>query len=73
MFAGWPATVIGRKVIREFSGGILSPKTLANEDSKGTGPAGRFLLCGQTCYTKDAMGAWLKSRAAAGWKTRKRA
>jgi len=73
MAASWPSPVVARKSAREFSGGILSPKTMANEDSKGTGPEGRFLLMNQTVYPKESLCAWLKSRSATGWKTRKRA
>jgi len=32
MATRWPSPVVARKAIKEFSGGILSQKTLANED-----------------------------------------
>ena len=71
MAENWPSNVVSRKCIREFTGGSLSPKTLANEDANGTGPEGRFLLMNQVCYPKDSVLAWLKSRSAKSWKERK--
>jgi hypothetical protein len=68
----WPSNLVARKAVREFSGGILSQKTLANEDSKGTGPEGRFLLMNQTVYPVESIVAWLKTRTAQNWKTRRR-
>lgn len=71
MAARWPSPVVARKAIKEFSGGILSQKTLANEDCNGTGPEGRFLLMNQTVYPVENLIAWLKSRSAKSWKERK--
>jgi len=68
----WPSPVVARKAIGQFSGGILSAKTLANEDCSGTGPDGKFLLMNQVCYPVENLVAWLKSRAANSWKTRKK-
>jgi len=73
MAEAWPSPVVARKAVREFTGGTASGKSLANEDSRGTGVDGRFLLCGQTVYPKEKLCAWLKTKAASGWKTRKRA
>ena len=72
MAKNWPSPIVARKAIREFSGGVLSPKTMANEDSKGTGPEGRFLLNNQTVYAVESLIAWLKTRAAKGWKYRRK-
>jgi hypothetical protein len=69
----WPSNCVARKAIREFSGGILSPKTCANEDSAGTGIEGRFLLMNQMCYPVESVIAWLKSRSAKSWQTRRKA
>lgn len=73
MAEAWPSPVVARKAVNKFSGGTASGKSLANHDSCGTGVEGRFLLCGQTVYPKENLCAWLKTKAAAGWKTRKRA
>ena len=71
MATRWPSPVVARKSIKEFSGGILSQKTLANEDCNGTGPEGRFLLMNQTVYPVENLIVWLKSRSAKSWAERK--
>jgi hypothetical protein len=71
MAARWSSSIVCRKAIREFTGGTVSEKTLANEDSKGTGPSGKFLLMNQVVYPLESLTDWLKSRAASSWKTRK--
>lgn len=71
MAARWTSSIVCRKAIRDFTGGTLSEKTLANEDSKGTGPLGKFLLMNQVVYPIDSLTEWLKNRAASSWKTRK--
>lgn len=71
MAARWPSNLVARKAIKEFSGGILSPKTMANEDCNGTGPEGRFLLMNQIVYPVKNLIPWLKARTASSWKERK--
>lgn len=34
----WPSAIVARKDIAKFTGGLLSPKTMANLDSLGKGP-----------------------------------
>jgi|GEM_PF-2568137 len=34
----WPSIVVARSEIKKFSGGLISPKTLANAQCKGIGP-----------------------------------
>jgi hypothetical protein len=68
----WPSPVVARKRISDFSGGVLSKKSMANEDSRGTGPEGRFLLCNQVVYPVESLVEWLKTRMAPDWKSRKR-
>ncbi len=67
----WPSEIVARKEIGKFTGGVLSSRTLANMDSKGTGIPERFLLANQVAYPVSAVIAWLKSRSAASWKDRK--
>ena len=38
----WPSPYVARNEVKAFSGGILTPKYLANLDSAGKGPAGRI-------------------------------
>ncbi|MFC1513097.1 hypothetical protein ACFL5J_01470 [Thermodesulfobacteriota bacterium] len=59
----WPSAVVARSEIGVFTGGALSPKTMANEDCKGTGIAGRITIGRQCVYPVNELIAWLKARA----------
>ncbi len=52
--------ILTRQKIHELTGGAISPKTLANKDSEGTGIAPRLLIGGKVVYPKKAAIAWLK-------------
>ena len=67
----WPSEIVARKEIGKFTGGVLSSRTLANMDSKGTGIPERFLLANQVAYPVSAVIAWLKERSSPDWKSRK--
>jgi hypothetical protein len=71
MAAQWPSSIVARKSIAKFSGGTLSPKTMANEDCNGTGPVGSFLLANQVVYPVESLIAWLKLKSAKSWADRK--
>ncbi len=66
----WASSVVARKELHKFTGGLLSGRTAANLDSKGTGIPGRFTMLSQTCYPTENVVAWLKTRASADWKSR---
>jgi len=38
----WKAPFVARREVYRFSGGIVTPGHLANEDSRGSGPAGKI-------------------------------
>jgi len=40
---------------------IFKPRTLANLDCKGRGPAGRQMFSGKVCYPRNEVVAWLAS------------
>jgi hypothetical protein len=42
---------------------IFKPRTLANLDCKGRGPAGRLVFAGKTCYPRDQVIIWFASLA----------
>ena len=58
----WPSTVVARAQVKTFTGGALSGKTVANADSQGNGPEGRFKVGRQTVYPVAAFISWLESR-----------
>ncbi len=60
----WPSSLVARQSIKEFSGGILNPRTMANLDSRGEGPKGRIRIDGRkVAYDVDELIAWLEARS----------
>jgi len=58
----WPYPLTPRTKVAEATGFLLSPKTLANEDSEGTGVPGAFKVNGRVCYPTQNLFEWLKLR-----------
>jgi len=63
MAAQWPSAIVARRMIREFTGGLISPKTMANLDSLGQGPEGRFIANSATAYPVKNFVSWLRGRS----------
>ena len=59
----WPAPVVARDQVDRFTGGIISPRYLANLDSQGKGPKGRFRIGRKVAYPVQMFITWLESRA----------
>lgn len=59
----WPSPIVSRTEIKHFTGGVITEKYLANLDSLGKGPAGRFRLGRKICYPVNELIEWLESRA----------
>ena len=57
LYQGLPAFP-SREVLCEHAG-CLQPRTLANYDSKGEGPAGRRAIGHRICYPKASAVIWL--------------
>jgi hypothetical protein len=58
----WPSKIVARTEIRRFSGGFLNEKTLANHDSQGGGPAGKFRIGRKVGYSVDSVIEWMAKR-----------
>lgn len=58
----WPSTHVARHKVGEFSGGLVHPRTLANHDSAGTGPAGRVRIGRHVGYEVQSLIEWMESR-----------
>ena len=58
----WPSSIVARKRVSEFSGGILSEKYLANLDSQGLGPE-RLYIGRQVAYPVGTLVEWMEHRA----------
>lgn len=59
----WPAPFVERQHLKEFSGGLIDPRTMANMDAKGAGPAGRVKIGRKVIYPVKSLVEWLESRA----------
>jgi hypothetical protein len=60
----WPSAIVSRDQIGKFTGGILSPKRLANLDSLGEGPQEGVIRCGnrKIAYVVKPFLRWLETR-----------
>lgn len=54
--------VLTRKSIPQLTGGLVAAGTLANHDSRGTGPAGAARINGHVTYSREAFHVWLAGR-----------
>lgn len=59
----WKSSVVARSQVGVFSGGLIAPGTLANADSAGNGPEGRFRIGRNTGYPVESLVRWLENRA----------
>jgi hypothetical protein len=63
MAARWPSNVIAREDVDRFSGGAVSPRYLANLDSRGAGPKERLRIGRKVCYPVMPFIQWLHERS----------
>ena len=63
MADAWPSPIIARTESRAFTGGAISEKYLANLDSQGLGPEGRFRVGRKICYPTSEFVKWLERRS----------
>lgn len=59
----WGSTIVARSEVGKFSGGLLCAKTLANLDSLGEGPEGRFRIGRRVGYDVSALVEWMRAKA----------
>ncbi len=59
----WPSPFVARTAVKDFSGGLLNEKSLANMDSQGAGPEGRFRVGRKIVYPVDSLIKWMESRS----------
>ena len=58
----WPSPFVARQEIKQFSGGIISEKYLANLDCQGAGPPGRIRCGRKVAYPVNQLVEWLERR-----------
>ncbi len=61
----WPSEFIARTKIGEFTGGLISSKSMANYESDGVGPKGQIKCGGKAGYIKTSFIEWLRPRLSA--------
>lgn len=66
LIESWPSPLVARTEVGAFSGGVLHPRTMANIDAKGQGPAGKVLIGGKVAYDRDSLALWVESRLQGG-------
>lgn len=64
----WRAEIVARTEAAAFTGGAISGKYLANLDSRGLGPAGRFYIGRRCVYPTHLFVDWLSKRSS--WKSK---
>lgn len=68
LVSGWGSPIVARRQAGRFSGGSISPRTLANLDCRGLGPEGRFMVGKNVVYPTESLARWIaeqvKERAA---------
>lgn len=58
----WPSPFVAREEIERFSGGILTAKYIANLDSLGKGPSGRFRCGRKVAYPVSSLIEFMEAR-----------
>lgn len=59
----WPSAWVARTEAKDFSGGLIGEKYLANLDSQGKGPAGRIRCGRKVAYPVTEFIKWLEARS----------
>lgn len=54
--------VVARKEVYRLTGGLISPRHLANLDSAGLGPKERIKIGRHVAYDRDLFIAWMSDR-----------
>ena len=57
----WGNSIVPRNKVGDFDKG-LNPRTMANHDSLGTGPEGRFKIGRLVYYPTKSLIRWMKAR-----------
>lgn len=54
--------VFSRETASKAIGGLISAKTMSNEDSLGKGPSEKVKIGGKVGYTKESFMTWLRRK-----------
>lgn len=64
MVQRWPSSLVARREVHKFTGGLLRPQSLANLDCLGKGPEERVIMSEgrKVAYPAQVLAAWLRGR-----------
>jgi len=64
LVAAWRAPYVARSHVGEFSGGLYSPKTLANADAAKQGPPGAIRVGKRkVAYPTESLAIWIAEKS----------
>ena len=63
MAAEWPSEFIARKKVEDYTGGMVTGKTVANFETRGEGPSEKIKFGRLSGYPKASFTEWLKGKA----------
>jgi len=58
----WPSAAVAQTSVGDFTGGLINPRTLANLNSLGQGPNGKYRLGRTVFYDIDFFVVWMRDR-----------
>ena len=61
--ASWPSGIVARSEVGRFSGGVITPSYLANQDSQAKGPRNRLRIGRKVAYPVQDLVRWLEARS----------
>jgi hypothetical protein len=59
----WPSSMVARTEIKNFTGGAIEEKYMANLDSQGKGPTDRVRIGRKIGYPVASVVKWLEDRS----------
>ncbi len=62
----WPSTLVSATEVKQFSGGILSGKTLQNRSSLGQSVPESLKVGNKRAYVAESLADWLRQRSEGG-------
>ncbi len=63
MYEKWPSSVVSAPLVKQFSGGAITGKTLQNLSSMGQPVPHSIKIGGRRCFDAKDLAAWLRQRA----------
>lgn len=62
----WPSTIVSAPLVKQFSGGAITGKTLQNLSSTGRPVPSSIKIGNRRCFEVRELAAWLRQRSEGG-------